>query len=553
MRRRWILLLAMAGVLASSCTGTAGARRPAVSPSNARSSHPAVAASHGTASSPQTSALPTATSLGPDGVRATWVQQENSRPGTTAWRIPPTASPAIWGYADHSYAADGDQVTLYVSTPAASYHVDAYRVGYYGGDGARLVWRSSEQPGVVQPACGRTSGTNMVSCDNWHASLSIRLDKDFVPGDYLFKLVGDGGQQSYVPLTVWDPNSHAAYLVKNDVLTWQAWNPYGGYDFYAGVGSCPPNVYPLCSRARVVSFDRPYGDSQGAGDFLGAEMPLVQFMEQQGLDVSYVTDVTLIEHPNVLDSHRVLLSLGHDECWELHERQAAVAAEQSGVNMVFLGASPILRHVRMQPSPLGADREEVDYRDAREDPLNGHGDPLEVTGNTWAAPPANWSEATFVGDMYAGFLEPGEPAVPFVVADAAAWIFAGTGTHDGSVIPGVIASDVDGFDPASHPANVQILGHSSVPVARSQAHIRTWGPIYYSDMTYYTDPVSQAGIFASGTNTWIPALSPCPASSDSCPSQFARRVTGNLLHLFGQGPAGQLQPSQPNWSHIAPY
>ena len=51
-------------------------------------------------------------------------------------------------------------------------------------------------------------------------------------------------RQSFVPLTVWDPNSHAAYVVKNDIFTWQAWNEYGGYDFYAGIGQCPVERVP---------------------------------------------------------------------------------------------------------------------------------------------------------------------------------------------------------------------------------------------------------------------------------------------------------------------
>ncbi len=177
----------------------------------------------------------------------------------------------------------------------------------------------------------------------------MKITPAFVQGDYLFKLVGSGGQQSYIPLTVWDPTSSAAFLVKNDVYTWQAWNPYGGYDFYSGLGSCPSNVYPLCSRARIVSFDRPYGYGEGAGDFLGSEYPFVRFVEEHGLDVTYVTDVTVEQHPKILRYHRVLLSLGHDECWSLGERRAAVAAEAGGINMVLFGAS---RHLAPRP-PAG--------------------------------------------------------------------------------------------------------------------------------------------------------------------------------------------------------
>ena len=144
----------------------------------------------------------------------------------------------------------------------------------------------------------------MVACDNWTPTLTLSVTSAFVQGDYLLKLVGAGGQESYVPLTVWDPTSTATYLVKNDVFTWQAWNPYGGYDFYAGEGPCPSDVYPLCSRARVVSYDRPYGYGEGAGDFLGSEYPFIRFIEEQGLDVAYVTDVTVEEHPSICSATR---------------------------------------------------------------------------------------------------------------------------------------------------------------------------------------------------------------------------------------------------------
>jgi hypothetical protein len=380
----------------------------------------------------------------------------------------------------------------------------------------------------------------------------MTLSADFVPGDYLLKLVGTGGQQSYVPLTVWDPTSRAAYVIKNDVLTWQAWNSYGGYDFYDGRGACPSGEYPLCSRARVVSFDRPYATVRGAADFLGSEYPLVAFAEEQGLDVTYATDLTLVEHPSFLLQHKALLSLGHDECWDLRERRAAVAAEHHGVNIAFFGASPILRHVRVHSSRLGPHREVIDYRDSGEDPLNGHGNPLDVTGNTWASPPANWPGDGFVGEGYVGYREPDAPHVTFVVADATAWIFAGTHAHNGTRVPGVIASDVDGFNPNLHPANLQILGHSPVPLAHSQANGMHWGSVYYSDMTFYTDASSNAGLFDSGTNNWIAALGSCPAGR-ACPAPFVRRVTGNLLRRFGRGPAGRSGRSHANWQHVHPY
>jgi hypothetical protein len=484
-------------------------------------------------------------------VRAAWVARENAQPGSTAWRI--TDAPRtgfIEGFADQTYARTGQPVRLFVSTSAPAFRLEAYRVGYYGGTGGRLVWASPTLAGRVQPKCPVAKGVNMVACDNWTQSMSMQVTSGFPQGDYLLKLIGTGNEQSYVPLTVWSPGSHAAYLVKNDVFTWQAWNRYGGYDYYQGVGACPAGGYPLCSRARVVSFDRPYADGQGTGDFLAMEAPLVRYLEQHDLDVTYVNDQLVQDHPSVLSGHTALLSPGHDECWSLAERAAVTRAAASGMNVAFFGASAVLRHVRSQPSPLGVDRELVDYRDSAADPLDGKGDPRQVTGNTWAAPPANWPEEGLVGEAYNGFLEPGVHGA-ITVTDPSAWFFQGTGLAAGARLPDVIASDVDSLAPAgAHPPNVQVLAHSPLSVHQAQAATRD-GEVFYSDMTYYTDPAGKAGVWDSGTNNWIPSLA-VPCHGKGCPATALATMTGNLLRLFGQGPAGRQQPSEANWRTYYP-
>ncbi len=488
------------------------------------------------------------------GVVSSQIVAENKLPGTSAWKLTnvPTSG-YVQGFANKTYAKVGESVTMYISSTVPTYRIYAYRMGYYQGKGAHLVWMSPVESGGVQPTCPVTPGINMVACDNWSPSVTLKITKDFFQGDYLFKLVGSGGQQSYIPLTVWDPSSKGTYLIKNDIFTWQAWNPYGGYDFYVGQGSCPPNHYPLCSRARVVSFDRPYAYGGGAADFMANEYPLVRFMEKHGLNVSYANDQTVIEHPSILQNHVAVLSLGHDECWSYRERIAATTARKHGVNFIFFGASAMLRHVRLQPSPLGSNREEVDYRNSLKDPLYGKGNPLEVTGNTWMSPPASWPETGFVGESYAGYLLNGAPPAPFVVADASSWIFKGTGLKDGSTIPGVLQSDFDHFYlPNPHPNDLQILGHSPIPVANVITDLGTQNGYAYSDMTYYTDTSSAAGVFDSGTNNWIYSLNSCKSTSTSCPSPMTRKITGNLLWLFGQGPTGKLRPSVANYSTFYP-
>jgi len=537
-----VVVVIVVGLAATSGGGGASSRQLAATHRGTAHHRTAAhrTAAHRSAAHHRRKSLP-ATFEGPDGEEARWVIEENEKPGTTAWKITGSQTPTgIMGYASRVQARLGQTVNLYVSTKAPTFHVDAYRMGYYEGKGGRLVWRSSEVNGEVQPACPVTPGINMVQC-NWTPSLSFRVTSAWVQGEYLLKLVGSGNEQAYVPLTIWDPSSHATYVVMEGVLTQQVFNPYGGYDLYQGATPCAPNHYPCSTRSRVVSFDRPYAYSygQGAGTFLSLVYPLTRFMEKHGLNVTYWTDITLAQHANLLDDHQTLISTGHDEEWSLRMRNAAVAGRDHGVNLVFFGASPVLRKVRLQASPLGADRQIVNYRNPTADPMLAV-DPTEVSQNWWGQPPADLPASTLVGSSYIGFNN--TASFPLVVSDPSSWLFAGTGLAAGAQIPDVLTTDFQQYNPTrgDTPANVEILAHSPVTVT---LHPGT----HYADTTYYTMPNGGAGVFESGANSWIPALATCPASDVSCPAPMLRRLTGNILRVFGDGPVGRTEPSVANW------
>ncbi len=349
--------------------------------------------------------------------------------------------------------------------------------------------------------------------------------------------MGSGGQEGYVPLTILDPASRAAYVIMDAVLTTQVFNPFRGYDLYGGKTACAPKVYPCSSRSRVVSFDRPYGYGNGAGTYLTLVYPLTRLAEQEGLDVRYWTDITLATGAAPLSDHKVLISTGHDEEWSLSIRSAAVSAADNGVNLVFFGASAILRKVRLQGSPLGADRQIVNYRDPQQDPLYGK-DPAEVSQNEWAQPPANWLPSELLGADYIGFNN--GITAPLVVSDPSSWLFAGTKLRGGATIPGVLSNDFQAYEPSvPGPGNVEILVHSPVQVQFHGAK--------FADTAYYTMPSSNAGIFESATTEWIPSLAPCPSTQQDCPAPLMSALTANVLRVFGQGPVGLRHPSVANW------
>ena len=463
------------------------------------------------------------------GTGAGWMATENQRPGTTAWQISQLGAPdAIEGWADHVSAANGDRVRLFVSTTAPRFRVEAYRMGWYGGLGGRLVWRSSQLPGRRQAPPVRTPGTNMLAT-RWRPSLTVTVGPAWPPGDYLFKLVADGGQR-YVPLTVRDDASRAALVIQNDVTTWQAYDLWGGYDLYQGPDGS------AATRSRVVSYDRPYDPAgEGAGDFLGNEYPLVRLVEALGLDVTYWTDLDLHEHPERLLAHRALVSLGHDEYWSTRMRRGAEAARDHGVNLAFLGANAVFRHIRLQPSPIGPDREEVNYKpwSARDDPA-WRTDPAQVTTD-WREPPLRDPESRLHGDLY----ECNPVDAAGVVVDPAGWLFAGAGVRVGTLLPGLVGPEYDRVQAgASRPAGVELLLHSPV---------RCRGRASFADATYYTAP-SGAGVFDSGTSSWVCQLQVGCAGGrrSSLTARIVRAATVNLLQVFASGPAGWRHPSRSN-------
>src|SRR3954468_3200075 len=86
----------------------------------------------------------------PQAPAANWVAAENAKQGTSAWRISAGATKGISGYANRVSANIGESVRLFVDTNAGSFRVQAYRLGYYGGLGGRLIWTSSRVTGVQQ-------------------------------------------------------------------------------------------------------------------------------------------------------------------------------------------------------------------------------------------------------------------------------------------------------------------------------------------------------------------------------------------------------------------
>jgi len=493
---------------------------------------------------PTSTSAPT-TTIAPDPYATPgWLAAENALPGTDAWRItkdvpgakPVTAEGAIEGYADTTSAQPGDVVTLFVATDAPTWHVEAYRMGWYGGMQGRLIWTSGETASTWQLDMS-TDGTTKMSRALWAPSLNFTIDNTWPTGSYLLKLVSSTSEAHYVPLTVRRDSTSASLVVVSAVTTWQAYNPWGGCTLYQCFVGNPR------SRATVVSFDRPYASSYnwGSADFLTHELPLISLIEELGIDTAYVTDIDL--HSSALDgdgstnpvlvNRTALLTTAHDEYYSTPMRASLERARDAGINLAFFGANAVYRHIRLEPNHEGLlFRQMVNYRTADDDPMTSQ-DPLQSTVQ-WRNDPLNKPESALIGIQY--FAAGVKTAMKLVNTDN--WVFAGVDLSSGTSLKNLVAIEADGLGHSNQePDNLEVLASSPVKYKNAR---------YNHAMTYYSAD-SGAGIFATGTIGWIHALDTTTWGNETV-SEVVRGITLNVLQAFATGPAGVAHPSVSNAS-----
>jgi hypothetical protein len=95
------------------------------------------------------------------------IVDENNSPGDGDWYIQ-QESPAheIEGYASAISVESGKALDVMVSVSAESdYSYVVYRLGYYGGLGARKLLTGPTLHATPAPACPRDPATSLVECD----------------------------------------------------------------------------------------------------------------------------------------------------------------------------------------------------------------------------------------------------------------------------------------------------------------------------------------------------------------------------------------------------
>lgn len=485
-----------------------------------------------------------ATLFGAVDASVTPIQVENRKPGTTEWVLTrPALHHEIEGYASLTSVNRGDRLKLFVNTSADFYTVTIYRMGWYQGAGAREIARPIRLHGQVQPPSTTDPGTGLIECQ-WKDPLILAIPHnqsdatDWASGVYLAKLTTEPtGDQSYIVFVVRDDARPSTYLVQSSVTTFQAYNNWGGKSLYA--------FNSVGGQAAKVSFNRPYAISPlplasrgvGAGDFLtsnsfpinyqasaaGWEYNMVRWLEREGYDVTYATNVDIHANQALVATHRAFLFVGHDEYWSWEMRRQVEQARDQGTHVGFFSANTCYWQIRLEPSKFTgeSDRTIVAYKENApwHDPLQIDQDPTNdyLVTTKWRNPPVNRPEAALIGSM---FIETDDPVDgDFVIEDATHWVLNGTGLQRGDRLPGLLGYEVDGGRDSA-PPTTQVVARA--PLARHEGMVTVY------------NQANGAIVFSTGSIQWSWGLDDfnVPALRKSVLNPAAQQMTRNVLARF---------------------
>ncbi len=282
--------------------------------------------------------------------------------------------PVVEGFTDRQSYRAGDIVEVRCSSRAAGFSAEVARIG----NDRVVVWRGEGIRGAEHPV---TDDAYAVGCD-WPVVFSFAVDPAWPSGFYEIALLADGatGERAHSEALFVvrpEPSAAAPAILVLATNTYNAYNQWGGACLYSGavkVSFARPIERGYIRRpaapdetaydGRVASiepegevehvrFQRYLADNDyplwcASGGWHSWERRFVQWAERQGIALDYAVGSDLEVHPGVLDGHRLMLSVGHDEYWSWGMRDRADAFVESGGSWAILSGNTCFWQVRYE-------------------------------------------------------------------------------------------------------------------------------------------------------------------------------------------------------------
>lgn len=376
---------------------------------------------------------------------------------------------SVEGYTDRRSYEPGETVAL---------HLSVTRPGFLGdvvpgdddlvadvtvrrlGAAPTEVWTATGVRVVPHAVSERASAVGL----EWPVALEVPVDEAWSSGWYEIELAARGRDDAWAV-------AHAGFAVRaptgrprSSMLlvlatnTWNAYNDWGGPNLYTGgveVSFARPwargfvhrddafthrnaNAEPALDAdtqrwARYILEER-VSPWSGCAGWPSWEAMFVSWCERNDYALDFAVNLDLAERPDVVDGHRLLLSVGHDEYWSWEMRDTVDAYIASGGNVAFFSGNTAFWQVRTTD-----DGRTMVCHKMLEDPLPD-GTPRERRTSMWSDPRIGRPETQMTGVSFTrgGYARIGQ-GVPrgaggYTVWRPGHWLLDGTDLRYGDVL-----------------------------------------------------------------------------------------------------------------------
>src|SRR5664279_714316 len=128
------------------------------------------------------------------------------------------------GYATDISVNKGGTINFKVDARnGGTFTIQIFRLGYYNGNGARLIANLGTFPEVIQPAGIADPTTGLLDCSNWAQTTSWNVPAGAVSGIYI-AVLDDATSRNHIVFIVRDDASTSKLFFQVSDASWQAYN-----------------------------------------------------------------------------------------------------------------------------------------------------------------------------------------------------------------------------------------------------------------------------------------------------------------------------------------
>lgn len=272
------------------------------------------------------------------------------------------ALPALGGYVADRSVAEGATIDLFIHAPEGAVG-EVFRLGRE---------RKSVRKPIAVPPFAQSARYSPTTGLAWKANLSIDT-RGLKSGHYLVELRNAAkGQTAQIPFII-RPNKVPRVAFVASTNTWQAFNDFGGKNFYFDKQTPPelaarrnalngvldslglPRLPVHLPTNRLLTSEPPITDlrpeSPHYSHQLRAEWNLVAFAEANAIDYGVYSDDDFVRDPSIMSAEIIVFG-AHTEYWSKPMMRALESYLARGGKVVFAGGNAIFKLVERTSSGI---------------------------------------------------------------------------------------------------------------------------------------------------------------------------------------------------------